>query len=130
MIADLREILRTPYDLDGDTVGIGLSCFGAVRAVARLRGIPRPPDGWESIRAAWLRGDVETASGFPEGWRRHPGGTTIEDGDVLVYMRDGRPGCAIVHNGAVVTANPERGVHRVPLDRWRTAPSEVWRWQP
>ncbi|MBL8752276.1 MAG: hypothetical protein JNK15_03160 [Planctomycetes bacterium] len=122
----LEQILRTRYAIDGDEVGVALSCLGAVRAVARLRGLP-PPDGWLSIRAAWERGEVETASGFPAGWVRQPAGAQLLDGDVLVFQRAGRQGCGIVHEGWVVTADTAPGVYRLPLSRWSIAPAEVWR---
>ncbi len=126
-MTDLRDILHTPYRLGGRLVGIELDCLGVVGEVARRRGLP-PPDGWPSIRRDWEQGRIETASGFPAGWVRQPMPCALQDGDVLVFVVGHRPGCAIVHDGWVVTAEPGRGVYRTDLSRWNIAPAEVWRW--
>ena len=127
MTADLRDILHTPYELGGRTVGVGIDCLGTVAEVARRRGLP-PPDGWPSIRDAWQRGEIATATGFPAGWRRQPAGTALQDLDVLLFFSGDHPWCAIVDGGMVVTAHPKTGPHARPLNRWRLAPAEVWRY--
>lgn len=126
MTADIRDILHTPYELGGRTVGLALDCLGAVGSIARRRGLP-PPDGWPSMADAWRRGDLVAATGFPAGWVRQPPATTLLEGDVLVFVRAQRAGCAIVHGGMVVSADPRLGVYCTPLDRWGIAPAEVWR---
>lgn len=129
MIAELRDLLHTPYELGGRTVGVGLDCLGTVAEVARRRGLP-PPDGWPSIREAWQRGQIDTATGFPAGWVRQPAGAALCDGDVMLFFSGDHPWCAIVHEQHVVTAHPSAGVHARPLFRWSLAPAQVWRYQP
>ena len=126
MIAELRDILTSPFVRGGRRVGTALDCLGLVGAIAARRGLP-PPDGWASIRAKWLRGELDVASGFPDGWERQAPGTTLRDGDVLVYVRGGVPGCAIVDSGHVCTTSPDTGGYACPLHRWSLPPSEVWR---
>jgi hypothetical protein len=128
MIAELQDVLRTPYLLGGRQVGIGLDCLGVVAEVARRRGIP-PPDGWPSIRSAWEQGQVDTSTGFPAGWCRMPPGTTAVDGDVLLLWTGMHPWCAIVHEGLVVSAHPDSGPYAMPLWRWRQPVSELWRFR-
>lgn len=126
MTADLQDILRTPYVLGGRTIGVELDCLGVTGAVAARRGMP-PPDGWASIQASWARGEIDAASGFPPGWTRQPPGTGLQNGDVLVYVRGGVPGCAIVDSGMVMTSSPATGAYACPLRRWPIPPQEVWR---
>lgn len=126
MIAELRDILMTPFVRGGRRIGTALDCLGLVGAVAARRGLP-PPDGWASIRAKWLHGELDTASGFPDGWVRQAPGTVLRDGDVLVYVRSRLPGCAIVDSGHVLTTSPDTGAYACPLHRWTIPPAEVWR---
>jgi hypothetical protein len=128
MSADLRDVLGSPFVRGGRQVGVALDCLGVVGAVAARRGLP-PPDGWASIKAAWERGEIDAASGFPAGWTRQPPGTVLQSGDVLVYVRGGWPGCAIVDGGLVLTSSPETGAYACPLQRWQIKPQEVWRFQ-
>lgn len=126
MTADLRDVLRSPYKLGGRIVGAELDCLGVVGEIARRRGLP-PPDGWPSIRAAWERGELDAAGGFPFGWSRVSAPFTLQDGDVLVWFGP-HPWCAIVHDGRVWSANAEVGsAYAVDLQRWRRPPAEVWR---
>ena len=126
MTADLRDILTSPWERGGRQIGTALDCLGVVGAVAARRGLP-PPDGWASIRAAWERGELDAASGFPAGWQRQPPGTPLKNGDVLVYVRGGVPGCAIVDSDMVLTSSPGTGAYACPLRRWPVPPQEVWR---
>lgn len=126
MTADLRDILTSPFVRGGRQVGVALDCLGVVGAVAARRGLP-PPDGWASIKAAWERGELAAASGFPAGWTRQPSGTPLQSGDVLVYVRSGWPGCAIVDGDMVLTSSPGTGAYARPLRRWPIPPQEVWR---
>jgi cell wall-associated NlpC family hydrolase len=86
----MRDVLHTPYVLGGREIGAGLDCLGVVSIIARRRGLP-PPDGWPSIRAAWERGELPTATGFPIGWRRQQPIRDLRDGDVLLYFGPGAP---------------------------------------
>lgn len=126
MTSDLRDILTSPFVRGGRLVGVALDCLGVVGAVAARRGLP-PPDGWASIKAAWERGELAAASGFPAGWTRQPPGTPLQNGDVLVYVRSGWPGCAIVDGDMVLTSSPGTGAYACPLRRWQIPPQEVWR---
>lgn len=129
MTAHLRDLLHTPYELGGRQVGVGIDCLGTVAEVARRRGLP-PPDGWPSIRAAWENGTLAAASGFPDGWIRMPAATGLRDGDVLLFVSGAHPWCAIVDAGFVISAHPDRGPYAVPMQRWREAPVELWRFLP
>jgi len=129
MSADIRDILHTPYRFGGRTVGVEIDCLGVVSELARRRGLPAP-DGWPSIREDWERGRVEAATGFPAGWQRQAPPHQLQDGDVLVFLRGGRAGCAIVHDGLVATAEPGLGPYCTPLARWSIPPAEVWRFAP
>ncbi len=132
MTPDLRDILHTPYELGGRTVGVGIDCLGVVGAIAHRRGMA-PPDGWPSIRAAWERGEIDSASGFPPGWTavlEVPAPTQWCDGDVLLFQEP-YPWCSIVDGGHVWSASHLQGsAYCVPLYRWRTMPTELWRWMP
>lgn len=130
MSADLRDVLHTPYQLGGRSVGVGLDCLGACGEIARRRGRPAP-DGWPSIRAAWERGEIDSASGFPAGWVKQPDGVALQDGDFLLYFGVGHPWCAIVDGGNVYSSSSEVGSgYCLPLHRWRRPADEVWRFQP
>lgn len=121
-----EDLLRTPYELGGRQPGAALDCLGVVGEVAKRRGLP-PPDGWPSLRESWLQGRLDTSSGFPQGWTRQPPGTVVADLDVLLFVRRGRPGCAIVDRGLVWTAQPLIGVTCIQLNRWSIAYHELWR---
>lgn len=128
-MTDLRDILATPYRLDGDQqVGIGLSCFGTVREVARRLGLP-PPEGWPTLLDDWRAGRAEISTGLPPGWQLQPAGTAWQQGDLLVFTRGGRPGCGIIDAGFVVSAEPSVGPYRLPIHRWRLPVTEVWRYR-
>jgi hypothetical protein len=125
----MRDVLHTPYVLGGREIGAGLDCLGVVSIIARRRGLP-PPDGWPSIRAAWERGELPTATGFPIGWRRQQPIRDLRDGDVLLYFGPEHPWSAIVHNGHVWSASPEvGGVFSMPASRWNRVPDELWRFE-
>lgn len=123
----MRDILHTPYALGGREIGAGLDCLGVVNAIAARRGLP-PPDGWPSIRAAWERGELATATGFPAGWRRQWHLGEFHDGDVLLYHGPGHPWAAIVHAGCVWSSSEDVGsAYCMPVSRWRRPPDELWR---
>ena len=129
MTPELRDILHTPYKLGGRAVGTGIDCLGVVGEIARRRGLPSP-DGWPSIRDAWERGEIDSASGFPPGWRQVEPPCELCDHDVLLFFHP-VPWCAIVDDGYVWSASHLQGsAYCVPAFRWRTVPSEVWRWSP
>lgn len=123
----VADIIRTPYKLGGRVVGESIDCLGAVQHVCRARGLP-VPDGWSEIRRQWLSGgSIDYANGFPDGWSRVHGLAKI-DGDILLTRESGHPGCAIVHDGLIVTAHPEVGAGiATPLYRWRGQVIEHWR---
>jgi hypothetical protein len=121
-----EDLLHSRYELGARLPGVALDCLGVVGEIARRRGLP-PPDGWPSLRESWLQGRLDTSSGFPHGWERQPEGTGVVDLDVLLFVRRGRPGCAIVDRGRVWTAEPLIGVTCVPIHRWAIAHHELWR---
>lgn len=127
MTHEHADLMASRYALGARAPGEAIDCLGLVGEIARRRGLP-PPDGWPSIRESWLQGRLDTATGFPEGWARQEPGTTVRDLDVLLFVRRGRPGCAIVDRGLVWTAEPGAGVTATPLNRWAVAHSELWRW--
>jgi hypothetical protein len=130
MSADLRDVLHTPYELGGRTVGVGLDCLGVVGEIARRRHLP-VPDGWPTIRRAWELGELPTATGFPPGWVRMPAGVVLRDFDVLLFFGPSHPWCAIIDFDRVWSASAEIGSpYAIPLARWRTPPAEVWRYCP
>lgn len=125
--AEFRDLLATPYALGGRTIGVGIDCLGIVGEIARRRGIPAP-DGWPSIRAAWQRGEIDAATGFPAGWRRvHDCGLVFEELDVLLFFSP-HPWCAIVDGGRLWSASELQGsAYCLPLSRLHRDPDEVWR---
>lgn len=127
MTADLRDILHSPYELGGTTVGLGLDCFSAACEILRRQGRPAP-DGEPTVRAQGLRG--ESPTGFPPGWVRLDPPWLLEHGDLLLWFQP-RPGSAVVHFGHVVTASEEaQRIYAVPTHRWKRPPAEVWRFAP
>lgn len=121
-----RRLLGTPYVESGREPGVGIDCLGVVLYLCTLKGLPAP-DPWPQIQAAWRRGDLSTASGFPPGWSRVTDGA-ITEGDVLLFF--GRhPWSAIVFDGYVWSAHPEVGTpYCRPLIRWLKKPAETWRY--
>ena len=117
-----KALLRAPYQLGGrDTDGI--DCLGVVLTILRMRGVPEF-DPWEHILASWRDGEVDCASGFPEGWVRVDGQAL--EGDVLIFFTD-HSWSAIIHEGNLWTAHPAVGVWCKPMGRFKKKPREVWR---
>ena len=129
---NMRDVLHTPFKLGGREVGKGIDCLGVVAEIARRRGLPAP-DGWPSIRAAWERGELPSATGFPKGWRRIPH-VDLRDGDVLLFFGPEHPWSAILHGGHIWSATPDRDgtagyVYCIPIARWTRSPDELWRFE-
>lgn len=122
----LRDVLRTPYQERGRTVGVGLDCLGTVLEIASRMGLPAI-DPWASIEEAWRTGKLDTASGFPDGWFRIAAEAAREDGDVLLFFEH-HPWAAIVCAGHVWSADARLGrVWCRSLATWTKQPAEVWR---
>lgn len=126
MTSDLADLLATPYERGGTTVGKGLDCYHVTCELVRRRGWP-PPDGLPLIYKALLNG--ERPSGFPAGWISVSHGEPIRDGDVLLGY-GANPWAAFVHRGYIVSANPQIGVFATPVMRWKARASEIWRYVP
>lgn len=129
MTADLRDILHTPYELGGRTVGVKIDCLGVAREICRRRGRP-PPEGTQAILDAWSRGEIESATGFPAGWKKQDPTERARDGDVFLFFEP-QAWCGIIDGGQFWSASAETGfAYCMPLFRMQRAPDEVWRWQP
>jgi cell wall-associated NlpC family hydrolase len=121
---DRTALLSAPYRLGGRDTS-GLDCLGVVLLVLQIRGVPEF-DPWDGIIGSWRNGEVDCASGFPEGWKRAEGAPI--DGDVLIFFTD-HSWSAIVHEGNLWTAHPSVGVWCKPVGRFKKAPREVWRFK-